>query len=57
MKPRTIVANALATLWCGSFPTALFAVWALNLSAGDAIALLGAVNGVGLIAGLFDDTI
>ena len=57
MKPRTLVANALATLWCGSFPTALFAVWALNLSTGDAIALLGAVNGVGLIAGLFDDKI
>jgi hypothetical protein len=57
MKTKTLVANALAALWCGSFPTALFAVWALNLSTGDAIALLGAIHGVGLIAGLFDDTI
>jgi hypothetical protein len=55
MKLCKLATTALCILWCGAFPTALFAVWALNLNIGEAINLLGCTSILGLVAGLLHD--
>lgn len=52
---RKAIAVTFAVAWCVVFPTSLFSVGYLNLSLGDALAVLAAPCGLTAVLGLLND--
>ena len=55
LKLRRAVSVAFAIAWCVAFPASFASIWLLNLSVGDALAVLAAPCGLTAVLGLLND--